>query len=205
VPRARRSCLTAAIAAVALTSAIPASASAALPPGRSGFYGGGAVSDYLQFVSLRVQPGGGLAAHATLVTRCAPRFGDRLTENVSVTSARLDDSGRYSAVTPFSHAVEPGVPGIGGLRAEGTIAFSARVLAGGGARGEIRVLSAVGLPLDVVAHRARVRRGRFAVAGDFRRPFTLPTARRWSSATPGSSAGASAESAPAARSSCTEW
>jgi len=52
------------------------------------------VLGYLQFVSLRVQPGGGLTAHATLVTNCAPRFGDKLTESVSVGSARLDDGGR---------------------------------------------------------------------------------------------------------------
>jgi hypothetical protein len=223
-------------------------AAAALPPGRSGFYGGGAVSDYLQFVSLRVKPGGGLGAHATLVTKCAPRFGDKLTENVAIASARLDGSGRYSHTSSFSHEVEPGVPGIGGLRAEGASAFSARVLAGGRARGAIRVRttyvdpgtgadvsrcdtgrialaarhppgaagagspapqagthrgttdrdepflmrvtrqgrlvrragltvsvdcpSAVGLPLDVVAHRMRVRRGRFGAAGSFRRPFT---------------------------------
>ena len=234
------------MAAAALASS-GAAAAAALPPGRAGLYGGGAVRDYMQFVSLRVQPGGGLAAHATLVTSCAPRFGDRLTESVSVGSARLDDGGRYSATTPFSHEVDPGVPGIGGLRADGTIAFSVRVLAGGRARGEIRVRttyvdpgtgaevsrcdtgriawaarrppgsagagtaalqpgthrgttdtdepflmrvtrrgrlvrragltarvdcpSAVGLPLDVVAHRVRVRRGRFDAAGRFRRPF----------------------------------
>jgi hypothetical protein len=227
---------------------MPAAASAALPPGRSGFYGGGAVGDYLQFVSLRVKPGGGLTAHATLVTTCAPRFGDELTETVSVGNARVDDGGRYSATTPFSHAVEPGVPGIGGLRADGTIAFSVRVLAGGVARGQVRVRTAyvdpatgaevsrcdtgairwlarrppgaagagtatlqpgthrgttdreepflmrvtrrgrfvrragltvrvdcpstVGLPVDVVAHRVRVRRGRFGAAGRFRRPFT---------------------------------
>jgi hypothetical protein len=231
-------------------SATPPSASAALPPGRSGFYGGGAVGAYLQFVSLRVKPGGALAAHATLVTQCAPRFGDKLTENFSLAGARLDDTGRYRASTPFTHDVDPGVPGIGGLRANGTTTFSARVLAGGRARGVIRVLttyvdpatgaevsrcdtgriawrarrppgaagagtpalqpgthrgktdrgepflmrvtrrgklvrragltvrvdcpSAAGLPLDVVAHRARVRRGRFAVAGDFTRPFALP-------------------------------
>ena len=247
VPLARRSCLTAAMAAVAFASSGGA-ASADLPPGRSGFYGGGAVRDYLQFVSLRVQPRGGLTAHTTLVTVCTPRFGDRLTESVSLRNARLADGGRYSATTSFSHEVEPGVPGIGGLRADGTIAFSARVVAGGRARGEVRVRttyvdsatgaevsrcdtgriawsarraprtagagtaalqpgthrgstdrdepflmrvtrrgklvrragltarvdcpSAVGLPLDVVAHRVRVRRARFAAAGRFRRPFT---------------------------------
>jgi hypothetical protein len=248
VSRARRPCLTVAIAAAVLASGMPAGAAAALPPGRSGFYGGGAVGDYLQFVSLRVKPGGGLTAHSTLVTTCAPRFGDELTETVSVGSARVDDGGRYSATTSFSHAVEPGVPGIGGLRAAGTIAFSVRVLAGGLARGQVRVRTAyvdpatgaevsrcdtgairwlarrppgaagvgtaalqpgihrgttdrdepflmrvtrrgrlvrragltvrvdcpstVGLPLDVVAHRVRVRRGRFGAAGRFRRPFT---------------------------------
>ena len=235
------------MAAVAFASS-GAVAAAALPPGRSGLYGGGAVRDYLQFVSLGVKPGGALTAHTTLVTSCAPRFGDRLTENVSLGNARVDDSGRYSATTSFSHEVESGVPGIGGLRADGTIAFSARVLAGGRARGEVRVQttyvdpatgaevsrcdtgripwaarrppgaagagtaalqpgthrgttdgdepflmrvkrrgrlvrragltarvdcpSTVGLPLDVVAHRVRVRRGRFGAAGSFRRPFT---------------------------------
>jgi hypothetical protein len=34
--------------------------------------------------------------------------------------------------------------------------------------------SGIGLPLDVVAHRMRVRRGRFAGAGSFERPFTYP-------------------------------
>jgi hypothetical protein len=34
--------------------------------------------------------------------------------------------------------------------------------------------SGIGLPLDVVAHRVRVRRGRFGAADEFRRPFTYP-------------------------------
>jgi hypothetical protein len=228
-----------------LATAIPASA---LPPGRSGFYGGGAVGDYLQFVSLRVAPGGGISAHATLVTSCAPLFGDELTESIDVRDARLSGAGAYGATTSFSDDVEPGVSVVGGLHAEGTIAFSVRVLAGGAARGTVRVRSAytdpktgaeqsrcdtgripwrarrpapdagsgrarlqpgtergsteqdqpllmqvtrggrlvrrvgatvradcpgaAGLPLDVVAHRLRVRRGRFGAADGFRRPFT---------------------------------
>jgi hypothetical protein len=206
------------------------------------------VRDYLQFVSLRVLPGGGLRAHATLVTQCSPRFGDSLTESVSVPNARLSERGRYSATTPFSDDVDPGVPGVGGLRAEGTIVFSAEVLGGGVARGTARVWttysdpptgaeqsrcdtglirwiarrpspdvgagrpapragtqrgateqeepflmrvargarlvrragltvrvdcpSAIGLPLDVVAHRLRVRRGRFGARDGFQRSFT---------------------------------
>ena len=245
--RARRTGLVAALALACAAAAAPAPA-AALPPGRSGFYGGGAVRDYLQFVSLRVLPGGGLRAHATLVTKCSPRFGDSLTESVSVPNARLTERGRYSATTTFSDDVEPGVPGVGGLRAEGTIAFAAEVLRGGAARGSARVRttysdpstgaelarcdtglirwvarrpppdagagppapragtqrgtteqeqpflmrvgpggrrvrragltvrvdcpSAVGLPIDVVAHRVRVRRGRFGAADEFRRSFT---------------------------------
>jgi hypothetical protein len=132
VPRARRILLTAVLAAAALATA----AVAAAP---SGLYGGGAVRDYLQFVSLRVLPDGGLTAHATLVTKCAPRFGDRLTESISVTDVRLDDRGRYSATTSFSDEVDPGVPLTGGMTAQGTIAFSVRVLAGGVARGTVRV------------------------------------------------------------------
>jgi hypothetical protein len=34
--------------------------------------------------------------------------------------------------------------------------------------------SGIGLPLDVVAHRLRVRRGRFGATDDFRREFTYP-------------------------------
>ena len=116
-------------------------AAVGLPPGRSGLYGGGAVRDYLQFVSVRVLPGGRFTAHATLVTSCAPRFGDALTESVSVRNARLSDDGGYSATTSFSDELEPGVPTVGGLRAAGTIDFSVRVLAGGRARGAVRVRS----------------------------------------------------------------
>ena len=245
--RTRRRGLIAALAVGCAAAAAPAPA-AALPPGRSGLYGGGAVRDYLQFVSVRVLPGGGLRAHATLVTKCSPRFGDSLTESVSVPNARLSERGRYGATTPFSEEVEPGVPGIGGLRAEGTIAFSAEVLRGGVARGSVRVRttysdpatgaelsrcdtgiirwvarrpppdagtgrpapragtqrgtteqeepflmrvarggrlvrraglavrvdcpSAIGLPLDVVAHRLRLRRGRFGATDEFQRSFT---------------------------------
>jgi hypothetical protein len=35
-------------------------------------------------------------------------------------------------------------------------------------------VSAVGLPLDIVAHRVRIRRGRFGAQDDFRRTFTYP-------------------------------
>jgi hypothetical protein len=245
--RARRTGLIAAMALACAAAASPAPA-AALPPGRSGLYGGGAVRDYLQFVSVRVLPGGGLRARATLVTKCSPRFGESLTESVSVPNARLSERGRYSATRPFSDDVEPGVPGVGGLRTEGTIAFSAEVLRGGLARGTVRVRttysdpatgaelsrcdtglirwvarrpppdagvgrpapragtqrgtteqeepflmrvtrggrlvrragltvrvdcpSAIGLPLDVVAHRMRLRRGRFGATDEFQRSFT---------------------------------
>jgi hypothetical protein len=246
VPRPRRIRLSAVLCLV--LGAVCSAPAAALPPGRSGSYGGGAVRDYLQFVSLRVAPGGGLTAHTTLVTRCAPRFGDQLTESISVKGVRLDERGRYSARSSFSDAVDPGVRLTGGMVAEGTVSFSARVLAGGLARGTVRVRttyreseggpevsscdtgsirwaarrpppdagagrlrlqpgthrgtttggepilvrvtdrgrvvrragltarvdcpSAVGLPLDIVAQRVRVRRGRFGAAGDFAREFT---------------------------------
>jgi hypothetical protein len=246
VPRFRTRLLTGAIAAVALAGAAPAAA--APPPERSGIYGGGAVRGYVHFVSLRVLPDGGLNAHATLVTNCAPRFGDELTESISVRNAKLGDDGRYSATTTFSDVVDPGVPLTGGMVAEGTIAFSVEVAPRGVATGRVRVrtsyrdahgggelsscdtgdipwsarrpaanagsgrtalqpgthrgttdqdepflmrvtrrgrlvrragltvnvdcASAVGLPLDVVAQRMRVRRGRFAGEGGFRRPFT---------------------------------
>jgi hypothetical protein len=252
VPRARRIRLS---AALALTLSVGCAApAAALAPGRSGLYGGGAVRDYLQFVSLRVLPDGGLGAHATLVTKCAPRFGDRLTESISVKDVSLDARGRYGATTSFTDHVDPGVSLTGGLFAEGTISFSVHVEAGGVARGTVRVRttysesqggaevarcdtgtvgwtarrpapdagngrstpqsgthrgttdqdepflmrvarggrlvrragltvhvdcrSAVGLPLDVVAQRVRVRRGRFGAAGHFERPYTDPDGRR---------------------------
>ena len=206
--------------------------------------------DYLQFVSVRVMPGGRFRAHATLVTKCAPRFGDSLTESVSLPSARLSEQGRYSETTPFSDQLEDGVPTVGGTRAEGTIRFSANVLSGGAANGVVRVRttysdpntgavlsrcdtgairwaarrpardagagtpaprpgtqrgttgqdepflmrvtrggklvrragmtvrvgcpSGIGLALDVVAHRVRVRRGRFGATDAFERPFTYP-------------------------------
>jgi hypothetical protein len=38
--------------------------------------------------------------------------------------------------------------------------------------------SAIGLPLDVVAQRVRVRRGRFGAAGRFTRPYTGPDGQR---------------------------
>jgi hypothetical protein len=248
VPRANG--IAAAAAVLLSLSGLVARPATALPPGRSGLYGGGAVGDYLQFASLRVMPGGTFTAHATLVTRCSPRFGDQLTESISVRNVRLDAGGRYSATTGFTDRVDQGVPLTGGMFAEGTISFSARVLAGGLARGTVRVrtdysrseggsvvshcdtgpipwtarrprpdagtgrstlqpgthrgttgqdepfvmrvtrrgrlvrragltvrvdcVSAIGLPLDVVARRVRVRRGRFGAAGGFTRPYTNP-------------------------------
>jgi len=246
-----RSCLSALIAAAAAVACAAAPARAgALEPGRAGLYGGGAVRDYLHFVSLRVMPDGHFRAHATLVTKCAPRFGDSLTESVSLPDARLSGSGAYSATTSFSDELEPGVPAVGGLRAEGTITFSVSVLPGGLARGLVRVRttytdpatgaelsrcdtgaigwaarrpgpaagagraaprtgtqrgtteqdepflmrvtrrgglvrragmtvrigcpSGIGLALDVVAHRVRVRHGRFGATDDFERLFTYP-------------------------------
>lgn len=238
-------------------------AAAALPAGSAGFYGGGAVQDYLQFASLRVLPSGAFDARATLVTRCSPRFGDSLTESVSIRNRRLSSEGRYSATTAFRNDVEPGVAGVGGLRAEGTTTFSASVLGGGRAgvlgsgraRGAVRVQttysdpatgaevsrcdtgrvrwqarrplpdaglgparrpaagiyrgatsrnqpflmrvtgggravrragvtvrtgcpSGVGLPLDVVAHRVRIRRGRFGAGDEFRRAYTYTDGTR---------------------------
>jgi hypothetical protein len=270
VSTARRIGLTAALAAAALATATmaaaaqttatatattavdaptgPAARAAAFPSARSGFYGGGAVQSFLQFVSLRVRPSGRFDAHATLVTECAPRFGDKLNENIAVRNVRLSDGGRYRATTAFTQDIPPGVPLIGGLHAEGTITYGARVLAGGIARGIVRVRStysdpatgaevsrcdtgripwsarrppsdagsgtpalqpgilrgatrqdepvlmkvirrgrlvgragmtvratcpsAVGVPLDVVAHRVRVRRGRFGAKDAFTRQFT---------------------------------
>ena len=233
-----------------MTFAVPATA---LPAGRSGLYGGGAVRDYLQFVSAQVRPDGRFTATATLVTRCSARFGDSLTESVTVRD-ELSPDGRYAEASSFDDELEPGVPAVGGLHAEGTIRFSITVGAGGRARGAIRVLttytdpltgaeiarcdtgrigwaarrpfpdtgegritlqpgthrgttdqgqpflarvtnrgrlvrragltvrvgcpSGVGLPLDVVAHRIRVRRGRFGAGDDFKRPFTYPDGTR---------------------------
>ena len=226
----------------------PAARAAAFPSGRSGFYGGGAVQTFLQFVSLGVRPGGRFDAHATLVTECTPRFGDELNENIAVRNVRLSGGGRYNSTTAFTEDISPGAPLIGGLHAEGTITYSARVLAGGLARGVVRVRttysdpasgaelsrcdtgripwsarrpppgagggtpalqpgtlrgatrqrepflmrvtrrgrlvaragmtarvtcpSALGVPLDLVAHRVRVRRGRFGAKDEFTRPFT---------------------------------
>lgn len=117
----------AAAPAGAATAADGPAAEAAAPAGAAGLYGGGAVRDYLQFVSLRVTPGNRFTARATLVTKCAPRFGDALTESVSVRDQALSSGGRYSATNSFSDDIERGVPDVGGLRAEGTIAFSVRV------------------------------------------------------------------------------
>jgi hypothetical protein len=230
--------------------AVPATA---LPAGRSGLYGGGAMRDYVQFVSAQVRPDGRFMANATLVTRCSARFGDSLTESVTVRD-ELSPDGRYAEASSFEDELEPGVPAVGGLHAEGTIRFSITVGAGGRARGAVRVLttysdprtgaevaqcdtgrigwvarrpfpdtgegrvtlqpgthrgttdqgqpflarvtnrgrlvrragltvrlgcpSGVGLPLDVVAHRIRVRRGRFGAGDDFKRPFTYPDGTR---------------------------
>ena len=246
--RARRIGLTAALVVLAAGGAAPSAAS--LPPGRSGLYGGGAVRDYLQFVSVRVLPGGRFSAHATLVTECAPRFGDALTESVSIRNLRLSDDGRYSGTSSFTDELEPDVPTVGGLRAQGTIDFTLRALDRGRARGMVRVRtiytdpatgaelsrcdtgaipwtarrpapddglgrpapkprtyrgtteqdepflmrvtrrgrlvqragltvrvgcpSGIGLPLDVVAHLVRVRRGRFGATDVFERPYTYP-------------------------------
>jgi hypothetical protein len=234
-----------------IASAAPA---AALPTGRSGLYGGGAVRDYVQFVSAQVRPDGRFTANATLVTRCSPRFGDSLTESVTVRDEQLSPDGRYAETSTFKDDLEPGVPTVGGLRAEGTIALSIRVLSRGRATGAIRVLttysdprtgaevarcdtgrigwvarrpfpdsgegrakpqpgthrgttdqgepflarvtnrgrlvrragltvrvscpSGIGLALDVVAHRIRVRRGRFGASERFERPFTYPDGTR---------------------------
>ena len=137
MPRGRR--IATAAAVLLVLSALTAGPAGALPPGRSGLYGGGAVRDYMQFVSLRVLPAGTLTAHATLVTKCSPRFGDQLTESISVRDVRLDSAGRYGATSSFSDRADPGVPLTGGMFVEGTITFSARVLAGGLARGTARV------------------------------------------------------------------
>ena len=210
--------------------------------------------DYVQFVSAQVRPDGRFTASATLVTRCSPRFGDTLTESVSVRNEQLSPDGRYSGTSTFEDDPEPGVPTVGGLQAKGTIRLSIGVRAGGRAVGAIRVLttysdprtgaevarcdtgrigwvarrpfpdtgdgrvklqpgthrgttgqgqpflarvtkrgrlvrragltvrvgcpSGVGLALDVVAHRIRVRRGRFGAREEFERPFTYPDGTR---------------------------
>ena len=56
VPRARRMLLWPPRWRPCVRDARAPSPLRALPPGRSGLYGGGAVRDYLQFVSLRVGP-----------------------------------------------------------------------------------------------------------------------------------------------------
>jgi hypothetical protein len=77
-------------------------------------------------------------AHATLVTKCGPRFGDGLVETIAVTDGRLSARGAYRASASFSDDVAPGVPEIGGLHTDGTISFSARVRKGGVAAGTAR-------------------------------------------------------------------
>ena len=246
----RKSRTTLLTALLLLTSAAPASA---LPAGRSGLYGGGAVRDYVQFVSAQARPDGRFTANATLVTRCSPRFGDSLTESVRVRD-ELSPNGGYAETSTFEDDIDPGVPTVGGLHAEGTIRLSMQVLAGGRATGAIQVLttysdprtgaevarcdtgrigwvarrplpdsgegrvqlqpgthrgsteqghpflarvtrrgrlvrragltvrigcpSGIGLPLDVVAHRIRVRRESFGAADRFERPFTYPDGTR---------------------------
>jgi hypothetical protein len=147
-----------------------------------------AVRDYLQFVSLRVLPDGQLTAHATLVTKCAPRFGDELTESVSVRSARLSEDGHYSARrggVALRHRPHPlGGPALQPGTHRGTtdqdepfimrVARDGRLVRRGGMTVGVGRPSGIGLPLDVVAHRVRVRRGRFGAADEFRRPFTYP-------------------------------
>jgi hypothetical protein len=110
-----------------------------LPPALPGFYGGGAIRDYLHFVSLHVGRNGALTADATLVTRCAPRFGDHLTETISVRGVQLDAGGRYSGTTSFHGRVGRGVPLTDGLFARGTIAFAVHVGPEGLARGTAQV------------------------------------------------------------------
>jgi hypothetical protein len=141
VPRARRISLSAALVVAALASAAPAQAGTPyeLPPARSGVYGGGALLDYLHFVALRVASDGTLTTDAKLVTKCAPKYGDELTESISVKKVQLDASGGYSATTSFSDRVDRGVPLTGGLFAKGTILFSAHVGVDGLARGTARV------------------------------------------------------------------
>jgi hypothetical protein len=228
---------------------------------RAGVYGGGAIRDYLHFVSVHVREDGSFDADATLVTKCSPRFGDALTATVMIRDETLSPLGRYSATNSFTDDIAPGVPVVGGLRAEGTIAFSVEVE--GGASGFVQVrttyrdpdtnkvvsrcdtgriewaarrpprdaglgkpapglgagpwpragrvlrgvtaqdepflmrvtrrgrlvhragltvqvgcASDVGLGLDVVAHRVRVRRGRFGARDRFRREFVRPNGRR---------------------------
>jgi len=145
VHRAGRTLLIAALAAAVPAPAFAAGARSSagpeypLSPGLQGVYGGGALRDYLHFVSLHVHRGGGLTADATLVTKCAARFGDQLTETISVRDVQLDATGRHSATTSFSERVRRGVPMTGGLFAKGTISFSVHVGDEGLARGTARV------------------------------------------------------------------
>jgi hypothetical protein len=139
-------CLTIA-AALAVTACVPGEAAAtartdAAGVGRvPGLYGGGALlRDFVHFVSLRVgRDGRSFDARATLVTSCAPRFGDGLTESIEVDDGSLAAGGRYRASTPFDDGVAPGVPGIGGLRAVGAADLTVQVRSGGTASGTARV------------------------------------------------------------------
>jgi hypothetical protein len=105
-----------------------------------GVYGGGALRDHVHFVSFRLSRSRrSFDAHATLVTSCAPRFRDGLTEAIAIEGGSLSGGGRYSGSTPFADLVDAGVPDIGGLRAEGTADLSLHVRAGGTATGTARV------------------------------------------------------------------
>jgi hypothetical protein len=105
----------------------------------AGLYGGGAFRDFVHFVSFRLaRSRTRFDAHATLVTKCGPRFGDGLVETIAVTDGQLSTRGAYRASASFSDEVAPGVPEIGGLHTDGTIDFSARVQSGGVAVGTAR-------------------------------------------------------------------
>lgn len=132
-----------AIAALpAEAAAAPKEAGASVRPAgpEPGLYGGGALREFVHFVSLRIGRGGrSFDARATLVTNCAPRFGDGLTESIEVDGGSLSGDGRYSASTPFDDLVDAGVPDIGGLRAVGTADLTVQVRPGGTASGTARV------------------------------------------------------------------
>jgi hypothetical protein len=134
--------------ALAATACVPGDAAATPPvpvtPAGAGLvpglYGGGALREFVHFVSLRVgRDGHTFDASATLVTSCGPRFGDGLTESIEVDGGDLSDAGRYSASTPFDDRVDPGVPGIGELQAAGSADLTVHVLPGGTASGTARV------------------------------------------------------------------
>lgn len=138
-----------ALAALLVPFAFPTGAAGQAGGARAGLYGGGAVRDFMQFVSLRVKPGGErFRARATLVTECAPRFGDTLTESVFISRGPLSERGRYKGTTQFTDEVDPGVPGIGGLRAQGRIELEIRSVRRPLASGTIRVRTVYRDPND---------------------------------------------------------